>query len=140
MFFVKDNYYDLQPSINPPCFFQFYKFQDQKYCQSPIVFITSNLAPDVFSDFSGNINCRWFPNSLYYGLNPLEVYEKHIQLYINNSLIPLFTTGLLCYCGEATHPDCSTNKIRPIYPGQHILLNLAINSEIRVWCYPLDKT
>jgi len=56
MFFVKDNYYDLQPSINPPCFFQFYKFQDQKDCQNPIVFITSTLAPDVFSDFAGNIN------------------------------------------------------------------------------------
>jgi len=63
-------------------------------------------------------------------MNPLEVYTKLITLHVNKSSIPLFTTRLLCYCDNGVQPNCFTNNIEPIYPGQHILLHFALNPEI----------
>ena len=96
--FLEQNDHNFQ--LYPFCFFQFYKsYKRGKGNQNPIVTIIST---NIFSgsDIVTNINCRWYPNSLYYGQNPLTVYLKHIRFYTNESSVPLFTTGLLCHCTD----------------------------------------
>jgi len=68
-----------------------------------------------FGKIAGNINCRWYNDSLYYGLNPLTVYMKQIKQHTN--------------CRNKVQPNCSTNNIGPIYPGQHVELHFALNLE-----------
>jgi len=90
----------------------------------------SNSAKNIFSNIAGNINCRWYSNSFYYGQNPLTVYQKHIKVYANQSLTQQFTTGFLCHCANKQQPNCSINNIGPLYPGQHIVLRFALNSMV----------
>ena len=69
--FLEQNDHNFQ--LYPFCFFQFYKNHKRgKGNRNPIVTIMST---NIFSgsDIVTNINCRWYPNSLYYGQNPLTV-------------------------------------------------------------------
>ena len=126
--FLVDSGNDLWHSVYSPCYFQFYKsHQKSKGSKKPIITITSNLATKVFSVIAGNINCRFYSKSLHYGQNPLIVYPQHIQLNSITGSNPPFTTGLLCYCLNNTQLNCSTNYLGPIYPGQHIHLQFALN-------------
>ena len=38
-----------------------------------------------------------------------------------------FHTGLLCYCPDKIQPNCHTNTLMPLYPGQTLPLYLALN-------------
>ena len=61
---------------------------------------------------------------MYYGLNPLDVYKT--QFHTADEHSP-FHTGLLCYCPDKIQPNCHTNALMPLYPGQTLPLYLALN-------------
>ena len=60
---------------------------------------------------------------MYNGLNPLDVYKEQFQILYE------FNTGLLCYCLDKTQPNCYTNILKPLYPGQTLTLSLALNPQ-----------
>ena len=118
----------------PLCHFQYYKKHINgkskfNYTKSPLILLTSNNnVSEIFNDNIRNINCKWNPKSLYYHKsNPLEVYGNSVQAARNNYK---FDTGLLCHCFSETQPNCFTNILRPLYPGQNIKVYLALNSKV----------
>ena len=120
----------------PLCRFQYYKEQIKgkskfSVTKSPLVLIApNNNVSEVFNDNIRNINCKWNLKSLYYcKSNPLEVYGHtlHVQSARKNYK---FDTGLLCHCFNETQPNCFTNILRPLFPGQNIKLYLALNSKV----------
>ena len=107
----------------PPCFFQYFKTAHNLSAQE-ILIESNGLSTLVFDNATGNINCKWDQGSLYYGINPLDVYKKKFQTAYEHSP---FNTGLLCYCPDETQPNCYTNYLNPLYPGQTLTLYLALN-------------
>ena len=123
----------------PLCHFQYYKEQikgknklNQRVSRMPLILTdSSNNISKIFDENIGNINCKWDPKSLYYGSNPLKIYEQSIQLEnkrIDNGYE--FDTGLLCHCHNGTQPNCITNTLGPLYPGQSLNFYLALNSKV----------
>ena len=112
------------------CYFQFYEIKDKtnNFTEARIE-IAGEDADQVFDEFAENINCKWHQDSLYYGLNPLQVYSKHFVVkFTNNSCLAFpFNTGLLCKCQES-YKDCYTNLIEAIYPGRILRLKISLNS------------
>ena len=116
---------DEESDFYPSCYFQYFTKIHNHSRQ--VIFMESNKFlrnGQVFDEATGNINCKWDPASLYYGMNPLDVYKT--QFHIAYELSP-FNTGLLCYCLDEIHPNCYTNTIMPLYPGQTLSLYLALN-------------
>ena len=118
----------------PLCRFQYYKEQINgkgklNPNKNPLILIGSSnkLNSEIFNDDVGNINCKWNSKSLYYGLNPLKIYEHSIQLGFTDYD---FDTGLLCHCLNGTPPNCFTNILGPLYPGQNLRFCLALNSKV----------
>ena len=121
MFSMIDEEYDFYPL----CYFQYFININNHSRQFMFMGLTKFLRNGlVFDEATGNINCKWDPASLYYGLNPLDVYKA--QFHTAYELSP-FNTGLLCYCPDEIHPNCYTNAIVPLYPGQTLSLYLALN-------------
>ena len=125
----------------PLCRFQYYREQikgksklDHMYSISRMPLIitdSSNNISKTFDENIGNINCKWDPKSLYYGSNPLKIYEQSIQLANKRSNNGYeFDTGLLCHCHNGTQPNCITNTLGPLYPGQNLNFCLALNSKV----------
>ena len=109
----------------PFCYFQYYNIQNHTTKQT--IFIESgNSLGKNFDDATANINCKWDPVSMYYGSNPLDVYTSHFQTVYEHSQ---FNTGLLCYCPDKIQPNCYTNVLKPLFPGQSLELHLALNPE-----------
>ena len=112
------------------CYFQFYKIKHKTNSFKEARIEIAGEDPDEgFDEFAGSINCKWHQDSLYYGLNPLQVYSKHIVVkFTNDSRLAFpFNTGMLCKCQES-YKDCYTNLIEAIYPGQIIKLKISLNS------------
>ena len=104
------------------CYFQFYRISNN-FTETTKYITTIEIAfknvRQAFNTNAGNINCKFNPNSLYYGSNPLPVYSTHfIVHFANNSNNKSFSfdTGLLCKC-QGAHKNCYTNLLDPIYPG-----------------------
>ena len=120
--------------IIPPCYFQFYASHKQNFTMSVNLYkimIANTTCNQVFAKVAQNINCKMFPNSVFYGHNPLHVYQ-HIINFKNTSKnynSSLFDTGTLCYCSEEDDQSCQTNTLGTIYPGQTITAHLRINLE-----------
>ena len=111
----------------PSCYFQFQYFKKIHSNISQIILMKSNSFKRrslVFNDATGNINCKWNRGSLYRGLNPLNVYKEQFKTVYEH--LP-FNTGLLCYCPNKIHPNCHTNILMPLYPGQTLILHLSLN-------------
>ena len=111
----------------PSCYFQFQYFKKIHSNISQIILMKSNSFKRrslVFDDATGNINCKWNRGSLYYGLNPLNVYKEQFKIEFEHSP---FNIGLLCYCPDKIQPNCYTNILMPLYPGQTFTLYLALN-------------
>ena len=119
----------------PFCRFQYYKEQIKGksklgHNKIPLILIdSSNNISKIFDGNIGNINCKWDTKSLYYGLNPLKIYEQSIQLK-NQGITNTFDTGLLCYCQNGTQPECFTNTLGPLYPGQSLKFCLSLNPKV----------
>ena len=122
----------------PFCCVQYYKKQTEgenkpHHTKIPIIFIDSNNnITKTLDENMKNVNCKWDPKSLYYGANPLKIYEHSIRLENNeiDNNNNEFDTGLLCYCQNDTQPDCNTNTLGSLYPGQNLNFFLALNSKI----------
>ena len=122
----------------PLCRFQYYRDEierssrsklDHRFSRMPLILTdSSNNVSETFDENIGNINCKWDPQSLYYGSNPLKIYEQSIQLGNKGINDNSFDTGLLCHDG--THPNCVTNTLGPLYPGQSLKIWLALNSKV----------
>ena len=106
----------------PLCYFQYFKTHN--FSRQEILIESNRLRNAVFDSATGNINCKWDPESLYHGMNPADIYKNEFQTAYERS--PL-NTGLLCYCPNGTQPNCNTNYLKPIYPGQTLMLYLALN-------------
>ena len=119
IFSMIDKDYDFYPL----CYFQYFKTA-HNFSRQEILIKSNRLRTSVFDNATGNINCKWDPKSLYYGMNPADVYKNEFQTAYKHS--PL-NTGLLCYCPNNTQPNCHTNYLKPIYPGQTLMLYLALN-------------
>ena len=115
----------------PLCHFQYYKEEIKGRSKLDhrmllILIDSSNNISETFDENIGNINCKWHPKSLYYGSNPLKIYEQSVQWISNDNN----DTGLLCHCYNGTQPNCSTNTLGPLYPGQSLKIWLALNSKV----------
>ena len=70
------------------CYFQFYNkinHENNSFKEARIEIAGEDIdADEVFDEFAENINCKWHQHSLYYGLNPLQVYSKHIVVKFTN--------------------------------------------------------
>ena len=116
------------------CHFQFYRINDKNYNSTlatkkqMIIQITSVNVKQIFDRDVGNINCKLYKDSLYYGFNPLQVYSMHFKFTNSSTKTFKFTTGFLCKC-QGSHTDCYTNLLQPIYPGQTLKLKISLNSE-----------
>ena len=121
------------------CYFQFYRTSDNNlnFTKTAKHIINIEIAFEnvrqVFDANAGNINCKFNPHSLYYGLNPLQVYSTHIIIQFTNSNNKNFSfdTGLLCRC-QGTRKNCHTNFLEPIYPGQLLKLHISLNPQITI--------
>ena len=121
----------------PFCRFQYYKEQIKgenkpHHTKIPLIFVDSNNnISKTLNENMKNVNCKWDPKSLYYGANPLKIYEHSVRLE-NNEMDNdnEFDTGLLCYCHNDKQPNCITNTLGPLYPGQSLNFFLALNSKI----------
>ena len=115
-----------------PCYFQFYGNHTGSGKNNQIIIIKTDTYQNAnyFNSDMRNINCKWHINSSYYGSNPLEVYSQHFKLLTDNRTIPLFDTGLLCICLNGMYPNCYTNTLQSIYPGQTLKLKLSLNARI----------
>ena len=115
------------------CYFQFYKVSnDLKTTKHTITIeIVSENIRQIFNTNAGSTNCKFNPDSLYYGLNPLHVYSTHfiVQLANSSKRIFPFDTGLLCKC-QGAHKNCYTNLLKPIYPGQMLKLHISLNPQM----------
>ena len=121
----------------PICPLQYYlkslnpKRKAGRHSKGPLIAIESNNnVSDIFDSNIGNINCKWDPKSMYYGSNPLKIYEQNIQLTGEGNNNYKFDTGLLCLCFNTTQLNCFTNTLGPIYPGQTIEFCTALNSKV----------
>ena len=117
----------------PLCHVQYYKEEIKGRSKLdhriPLILIdSSNNISETFDENIGNTNCKWDPQSLYYGSNPLKIYEQSVQWISNDN--NNFDTGLLCHCYNGTRPNCSTNTLGPLYPGQSLEIWLALNSKV----------
>ena len=113
------------------CHFQFYRISNKSYTleiKKQIIEITSKNHKQIFNNYAGNINCKWYQDSQYFGLNPLQVYSKHFKFVNRSNKKFQFTTGLLCKC-EDSHKNCYTNLLESIYPGQTLKLTVSLNYE-----------
>ena len=117
------------------CHFQFYKIGNCNnsfvVTKRQIIEIASENARQVFDKYTGNINCKLYLDSQYYGLNPLQVYSTHFIIKFKNSSDNSFNfdTGLLCKC-QRSNKNCYTNLLEPIYPGQTLKLKIRLNPTI----------
>ena len=112
-----------------PCYFQFY---GNHTGSGQIIIIKTDAyhKAKFFNSDMRNVNCKWHINSSSYGSNPLEVYSQHFKLFTENRTIPLFDTGLLCICLNGMYPNCYTNTLQSIYPGQTLKIKLSLNARI----------
>ena len=115
-----------------PCYFQFYGNHTGSGKNNQMIIIKTDTYQNAnyFNSDMRNINCKWHINFLYYGSNPLEVYSQHFKLLTESRTIPLFDTGLLCICLNGTCPNCYTNTLQSIYPGQTLKIKLSLNARI----------
>ena len=124
----------------PLCPLQYYKEHphlnrknELGHTKGPLMLIQSNNdinVSDIFDNNIGNINCKWDPNSMYYGSNPLKVFEQNIQFIVEGNSIHIFDTGLLCLCPNRTQPNCFTNTLGQLYPGQSMEFYAALNPKL----------
>ena len=117
-------------NFNSLCFFQYYQSKGETSTSFHKINIEINNST-IFDFNTGNVNCKMAKGSLYYGLNPLTVYQQHFQLISKIGKYPLFNTGLLCYCSfDIVSSSCLINTIGPLFPGEtfefHLMLNPAI--------------
>ena len=112
------------------CFFQYYQSQNKNGTPVHNVAIADNNNNKILDFHTGNVNCKLAQGSLYHGMNPLTVHQRHFQITNKTGTYPLFNTGLLCYCLDKLHSNCFTNTLGPIYPGQSIGLYLTLNPSV----------
>ena len=110
----------------PFCYFQYKRTSHSNWTVSQKVTIVSRNTNKIFDTNSGNINCEFQQHTMYHGLNPLEVYLQHIQVEHKDKL---FDAGFLCYCQDM-QPDCHTNTLGSVYPGQNLILQVSLNPTI----------
>jgi len=120
-------YHKITPGIIPACYFQFYE-NNNKSNKLYMITIANNTNTDmVFNQITGNINCEMLPGSVFYKYNPLQVYQQYIHFNNESEQLPVFDTGLLCYCDITGKHDCQINSLGPIYPGQTVPIGLKYN-------------
>jgi len=129
---IKETIFSIMNEENvfyPLCFFQYYRRGLQNHGNvKQTILMESNKPGRIFDNVTENINCKWDPGSLYYGLNPLDVYKEQFQTAAHK--YPPFNTGLLCYCPDEVEPNCYTNILKPVFPGQTLELYLALNPKV----------
>ena len=113
-------------SLYPPCYFQYQRELHNNKTVSQKIVIDSKNIRKIFDINTANINCRFQQYTAYHGLNPLIVYLELIKVEHNQTL---FSTGFLCYC-QGVKPNCYTNTLGPIYPGQNLTLHVALNPNV----------
>ena len=59
-------------------------------------------------------------------INSLNVCKKQFKTVYKH--LPL-NTGLLCHCPDKIQPNCYTNILMPLYPGQTLTLYLSLNGK-----------
>ena len=102
-FLVQDDY-NIPFSIYSPCLFQFYKrCTKEKGHQNSFVTITSNLVKNIFNNVAGNINCRWYPNSLYYG----QIHLQYTKTIFNYMSIKAHSHYLSQDCSAIVQTNCN---------------------------------
>ena len=110
----------------PLCYFQYQKTSHSNWAVSQKVAIVSKNTNKTFDTSSGNVNCEFQQDTMYHGLNPLEVYLQHIEIEHKDKL---FDAGFLCYCQDM-QPNCHTNTLGSVYPGQNLKLQVSLNPKI----------
>ena len=125
----------VSPYSYPFCYFQYYHKQHGNETVSQRIVILSKDVSKIFDNITGNINCRFQQDTIYAGLNPLEVYLQHTEMEHKDKL---FNTGFLCSCQE-WQPNCYINTLGSIYPGQKMAFNVSLNPEI-YWLKNMPKT
>ena len=124
----------------PLCPLQYYRkhaYLNRKnklgHSKDPLMLIQSNNdinVSEIFDNNIGNVNCKWDPNSMYYRSTPLKVFEQNIQFIVEGNSIHIFDTGLLCLCPNRTQPNCFTNTLGPLYPGQSMEFYATLNPKL----------
>ena len=130
------NFHSDRTHLYKLCYFQFYGISNNNFnftINKRQIMIATENAIYAFNKNAENVNCKFHPDSLYYGLNPLQVYSKHFVINSKNNTYKNypFDTGLLCKC-QGSHKNCYTNTIGPIYPGQTLKLLISLNSKIAI--------
>ena len=110
----------------PPCYFQYQKTRNGNKTMLQKIMIYSKSINKIFDSNTANINCRFQQNTNTYESNPLKLYLQHIEIEHKDRI---FNTGFLCYC-QGRKPNCYTNALGSIYPGQKVTLQLSLNPEI----------
>ena len=110
----------------PLCYFQYQRTLHTNWTVSQKVVIVSKSINKIFDTSTSNINCKFSQNTMYHGLNPLNVYLQHIEIKHKDKL---FDTGFLCYCQDM-QPNCHTNTLGSVYPGQNLILQVSLNPKI----------
>ena len=125
---IKESIFSMTDEENvfyPSCYFQYFK-TTYNFSRQEVFIEPNGFRTLVFDNATGNINCKWEAGSLYYGTNPVNVYKQQFQTVYERSP---FNTGLLCYCPDKAQPNCNTNVLKPLYPGQTLTLYLALNPQ-----------
>ena len=115
----------VSPYSYPFCYFQYYQKHYGNKIMSQRIIILSKDVDKIFDYSTGNVNCKFKQDSIYAGLNPLEVYLQHTEMEHKDKL---FNTGFLCSC-QGMQPNCYINTLGSIYPGQNIAFNVSLNPE-----------
>ena len=110
----------------PLCYFQYQRTLPNNWTVSQKVIIVSKSINKIFDTSTVNINCEFQQDTMYHGLNPLKVYLQHTEIKNKDKL---FNTGFLCYCYNM-QPNCHTNTLGSVYPGQNLILHVSLNPEI----------
>ena len=116
---------------NLPCYFQYFSKRGN---------LDREIANGKFSNFSIMIDkdllahylttqCRWIPGSAFNTTRPVVVNKKMIRDF------PL-PPKVLCVCSKDSKPDCYTDTLATVYPGQLLTAMLSLNHTMM---YPKQK-
>ena len=91
----------------------------------------------IFPYFTAAImRCYWLPQSAFSTAIPLDVYKQFIKQSSNSKLLHLIREKTLCPCRDEKYPDCNTDELDSVYPGQTLAvsfyenMNYTSNTEI----------
>ena len=123
------------PRLDHPCFIQYVsnnninnesldkEFRQGEKLNYSIIF-NSNTAEMIYY-LDRTIYCQWLPNAAFREVDPKKVNERFVHLTNQSSDLVMKDHQSLCLCNVSSprgQPNCYTDELERIYPGQTIVV------------------